>query len=260
MLACFRGDYSEAVELARAGISAAESVGHQAVVARGHRVLAEAAVSTQDPGVDRICRRNVVEAVRCPEPLPSAEAYNLLGNALRQMGETAEATSVLWRGLACVRMTGNPELTAVMLLDLAAVAWSAANLPRATWLCRSALRRLRALGFDRATADGLEVLAASTALAGEVRQALVYLGAATALRGEAGSRRAAGPLRQRTTSSLSQPLAETPLQQLFLARAHAARPNARGDETSVAKLMNEAVADFPRRSAMQHLPRVNTPR
>lgn len=74
---------------------------------------------------------------------------------------------------------------------------------------------------------------------------MIYLGAATALRADMGSQLTAGSWRHWTTSPLSQLWAESPLQQLFLAWAHAARPNASGKETSPAKLMNEPVAHLP---------------
>jgi predicted ATPase len=188
-LACFQGDYARAVELAEHGIELCAPLGDHQGLAQAHRFLGEVALGRGDlAAAEPHFERELDEASQGSDVSWQAHAYNMLGQAARLQGEFGRASFLLWRALRLFRATDNPDV-AVILSSLGEVARDAGRPAQARRLFRAALRRHAALGNKRHMAYELEGFAAAAGLEHAGRLALVYLGAAQALREETG-----GPL------------------------------------------------------------------
>ncbi len=128
----------------------------------------------------------LAEAERVGDQRFQARAYNLLGQLARHRGQYQEATALLYRALQLFGPMHDREGVGTVLNSLGEVARDAGDAERACRRFAAALQRHWELGSDRGMAPDLEGLAAAAALGGEGRQALLYLGAAQALREQSG--------------------------------------------------------------------------
>jgi predicted ATPase/transcriptional regulator with XRE-family HTH domain len=189
-LACFRGDYPRAAELARHGIELCAPLGDHIGLARAHRFLGETALEVGDhAAAEPHFERQLAEVSLAADVPGQADAYNMLAQPARYRGQFGRAQQLLWRSVKLARAADDPIRVGVAMSSLGEVARDAGRPAQARRLYRAALRRHAALGNKRHMAYELEGLAATAALERAGRQALVYLGAAQALRDETG-----GPL------------------------------------------------------------------
>jgi len=187
-LACFQGDPQRTAELARQAVELCGPLGDHRGLARAHRFLGEAALAAGDAtAAEPHFRRQLAEASRAGDLWGQADACNMLGDTARHRGEYRQAGYLLWQALKLFRQAGAPGGINVVLSSLGEVARDAGRPAAARRLSGAALRRAAGLGNKRYMAYGLEGLAAAAALEHHGRQALVYLGAAQALREEIGS-------------------------------------------------------------------------
>jgi predicted ATPase len=189
-LACFKGDYARTTKLARHAIELCAPLGDHQHLARAHRFLGEAAVAVgDDAGAQPQFERQLAEAALAGDLWGQADACNMLAEAARHRGEFRHASLLLWRALKLWRAAGDPDSVAVALSGLGEVARDAGRPAAARRLFGAALRRHAAFVNKRHLAYDLEGFSAAAGLEHAGRQALVYLGAAQALRDETG-----GPL------------------------------------------------------------------
>ena len=189
-LACFKGDYARTAKLADHGIELCAPLGDHRGLAWAHRFLGEAALAVgDDAAAQPQFERQLAEASQARDLSWQADAYNMLGQAARHRGEFRRAQWLLWQALKLWRADGDPDGVAVALCGLGEVARDAGRPAAARRSFGAALRRHAALGNKRQMAYELEGLAAAAGLEHAGREALVYLGAAQALRDETG-----GPL------------------------------------------------------------------
>ena len=189
-LACFKGDYARAAELARDGIELCAPLGDHQGLALAHRFLGEVALGVGDhAAAEPHFERELAEAVQADDVSWQAHAYNMLGQTARLQGEFRRASFLLWRALKLFRAAGEPDGVNVILSSLGEVARDAGRPVQARRLFGAALRRHAAVWNKRHMAYELEGFAAAAGLEQAGRQALVYLGAAQVLREETG-----GPL------------------------------------------------------------------
>jgi predicted ATPase len=189
-LACFKGDYVRAVELARQGIELFGSLGDHRGMARAYRFLGETAIAVgDDDAAEPQFEAALAEAIAAGDRPGEAHACNMLGQVARHRGDFRRASTLFWRALKLFRGAGDPNGVATVLGSLGETARDAGQARRAQRLYLAALRRDASLGNKRLLAYDLEGLAAALGLQRAGRQALVYLGAAQALRDETG-----GPL------------------------------------------------------------------
>ena len=189
-LACFQGDYARTVELARHGIELCTPLQDHQGLARAHRFLGEVALGVGDhAAAEPHFERELAEASQAGDVSLQAHAYNMLGQTARLQGEFRRASFLLWQALKLFRAAGEPDGVCVILGSLGEVARDAGRPMRARRLYGAALRRHAAFGNKRYLAYELEGFAAVAGLEHAGPRALVYLGAAQALREETG-----GPL------------------------------------------------------------------
>ena len=189
-LACFQGDYARTAELARHGIDLCSPLGDHRGLARAHRFLGEAALALGHyAAAEPHFERQLAQASLVGDASWQADAYNMLGQPARYRGEFGHAQRLLWQSVRFAQAAGDPSLVGVALSSLGEVARDAGRPVQARRLYGMALRRHAAMGNKRHMAYEFEGLAAAAGLEHAGRQALVYLGAAQALRDETG-----GPL------------------------------------------------------------------
>ena len=189
-LACFQGDFAKTVRLARQGLELCAPLGDHQGLARAHRFLGEAALDIGDlAAAEPHFERELAEASQVGDVSWQAHAYNMLGQTARLQGEFRRASSLLWRALKLFRASDEPDGVSVILSSLGEVARDARHPKQSRRLFGAALRRHAAFGNKRHIAYELEGFAAAAAMEYAGRRALVYLGAAQALREETG-----GPL------------------------------------------------------------------
>jgi predicted ATPase len=189
-LACFQGDYERTADLARHGIELCTPLEDHKGLARAHRFLGEAALALgHHASAEPHFQRQRDEASLIGELSGLADAYNMLGQPARYRGQFGRAQQLLWQSVKFARAANNPSLEGVVLCSLGEVARDAGRPVQARRLYRAALRRHAALGNKRHMAYEFEGLAAAAGLEQAGPPALVYLGAAQALRDETG-----GPL------------------------------------------------------------------
>ena len=189
-LACFQGDYARTVRLARQALELCAPLGDHQGLARAHRFLGEVALGAGDyAAAEPHFERELAEASQVGDVSWQAHAYNMLGQTARLQGEFHRASSLLWQALKLFRASDEPDGVSVILSSLGEVARDAGHPKQARRLFGAALRRHAAFGNKRHMAYELEGFAAAAAQEHAGRSALVYLGAAQALRKETG-----GPL------------------------------------------------------------------
>ena len=186
-LACFIGDYPRTAELARHAVELCEPLGDELGLAVAYRLQGEAALAVGDYGTAGThFRRQLDQASQAADLRWQADAYNMLGEIAQYRGDYRGAQSLVWRALKLFQQAGNPDNAAVMLSSLGEAARDAGRPLAARRLFSAALRRHAELGNKRHIAYELEGLSAAAALEGDSRLALLYLGAAQALREEIG--------------------------------------------------------------------------
>jgi non-specific serine/threonine protein kinase len=189
-LACFKGDYPRAAELARQCVELFGSLGDHRGLAQAYRFVGEAAIAVgDDDAAEPQFESALAEAIVAGDPLIEANACNMLGQVHRHRGDFRRASTLFWRALKLFQAAGDPNGVATVLGSLGETARDAGQARRAQRLYLAALRRDAALGNKRLMAYDLEGLAAAVGLQKAGREALVYLGAAQVLRDETG-----GPL------------------------------------------------------------------
>ena len=189
-LACFQGDYGRTAELARHGIELCVPLGDHQGLARAYRFLGETALALGDyDAAEPLFQRQRAEASQVGAVDGLADAYNMLGQPARYRGQFGRAQQLLWQSVKLAQSANDPSMVGVVLCSLGEVARDAGRSVQARRLYRVALRRHAALGNKRHMAYGFEGLAAAAGLERAGRPALIYLGAAQALRDETG-----GPL------------------------------------------------------------------
>jgi predicted ATPase len=189
-LACFKGDYPRAIELARHGIELCVPLCDHEGLARAYRFLGEAALAVgDDAAAQPQFERQLAEASQAGDLAGQADACNMLAETARHLGEFSHASFLLWRALKLWRAAGDPGGVATALSSLGELARDAGRPAAARRLYGAALRRHTTLRNKRHMAYELEGFAAAAGLQQAGRQALIYLGAAQVLRDETG-----GPL------------------------------------------------------------------
>jgi predicted ATPase len=190
MLECLRGNYPRCTALAEQGRRLSQQLGDHRGLSRAHLIIGEAAMATGDDATaESHFRAGLAEAVHMGDRGAEAASYNLLGQVARHHARYTEATSLLRRALRLWTAGRDPYGVACAMNSLGEVARDAGHVEPARRRFLAALQRDRHLGNARGMAYGLEGLAAAASLSGDGRQALVYLGAAHALR-----ERNSGPL------------------------------------------------------------------
>jgi len=189
-LACFKGDYPRATELARHGIELCAPLGDHQGLARAHRFLGEAQLAVgEHAAAEPHFQRQLAEAALAGDVWGQGDGCNMLGEVARIQGEFRRATSLLWQAMKLFRAANDTDAMSTVLGSLGEVARDAGRPVQARRLFGAALRRHAAFGNKRHMAYELEGFAAAAGLEHAGRQALVYLGAAQVLRDETG-----GPL------------------------------------------------------------------
>jgi predicted ATPase len=187
-LACFKGDYPRTTELARHGIELCAPLGDHHGLALAYRFLGEAALAEgDDAAAQPQFQRQLAEASQAGDLSDQADACNMLAQVARLRGEFRQASLLLWQAVKLWRVAGDPALGATGLSSLGEVARDAGRPVAARRLYAAALRRHVAIGSKRHMAYDLEGFSAAAGLERAGQQALVYLGAAQALRDETSS-------------------------------------------------------------------------
>jgi predicted ATPase len=182
-LACFRGDSAGTTALAAESLALFQALGDLRGQARSHRYLGEAALSAGDyPVAEPHFTAELALARQARDRRVQAEACNMLGQVLRYQGRYAAATTRLRQALRSFQAAGDPDSAATILASLAEVARDTGQPARARSLYQQALRVHQQTGNKRQITYHLEGLAGVAALEHQPRAALVYLGAAQALR------------------------------------------------------------------------------
>ena len=189
-LACFKGDHPRAAELARQCAERYAALDDHDGLAWTHLLLAEAALAVgDDDAAEPHFQRVLTEASQAGSLRNQAEAHNGLGSVARHRGEFRRASALLGRALQLYQAGNYPSHAATVLGSLGEVARDQGQPRQARRFYRAALSHHAVSGDKRQIAYSLEGFAAIAALEHAGQQALVYLGAAQALREEAG-----GPL------------------------------------------------------------------
>jgi hypothetical protein len=182
--------------------------------------------------------RQLTQAALVGDPSWRADAYNMLGQPPRYRGEFGRAQRLLWQSVKFARAANNPSLVGVALSSLGEVARDAGRPVQARRLYGVALRRHAALGNKRHMAYELEGLAAAAGLEHAGPRALVYLGAAQALRDETG-----GPLPPAEQAILDRILGPALVP---LSAAERRRAVSQGRNQPLATTIAQALAELPR--------------
>jgi predicted ATPase len=186
-MACFRGDYPATATFGGEGLALCEDLADLPGRAWAHRYLGEAALATGDlTTAQPHFERQLDLAQQAEDRWTEAQARNMLGQLYRYQGQHAEAEAQVRQALACFQAVGDPDGTASALNSLGEVARDSGQPGQARALFQRALRGHQQTGSKRGMAADLEGLAGAAALSGEDRSALVYLGAAQALREASG--------------------------------------------------------------------------
>jgi predicted ATPase len=189
-LACFQGDYPRAAELARHGIELCAPLGDHQGLARAYRFLGETALARGDyAAAEPHLESQLAEVSLAGDVSGQADAYNMLAQPARYRGQFGRARRLLWQSLKLAQAANDSTRAGVALASLGEVERDAGRPVQARRLYGAALRRHAAFGNKRHMAYEFEGLAAVAALEQAGPRALVYLGAAQALRDETG-----GPL------------------------------------------------------------------
>jgi len=188
-LACLMGDYSRAAELALWCVRHCAPLGDHDCLAKAHLLLGEAAVAVGDDAAEPHYQRALGEASLEGSLRYQAEAHKMLGEIARHRGDFRRAVTLLEQALQLCQTAGHPSGVTAVLGSLGEVARDAGRPSQARRFYHAALQRHARTGNKRKIAYDLEGFAAAAALEHTPRQALVYLGAAQALREETG-----GPL------------------------------------------------------------------
>lgn len=99
-LACFKGDYGRAAELARHGLELFGSLGDHRGMAQSYRFLGEAAIAVgDDDAAEPQFESALAEAIRAGDPFVEANACNMLGQVHRHRGDFRRANALFWRSL-----------------------------------------------------------------------------------------------------------------------------------------------------------------
>ncbi len=189
-LACFRGDYPAASDLAREGLELCGELGDLRGLAWAHRYLGEAALGVDDLTTAESHFQSQLDlAEHARDPWTEASALNMMAQVSRYQGRYLDATEQLRRAQRAFQAVGDPDGATTVLSSLGEVARDVGEPQRARELFRRALRGYQQTGSKRGMAYALEGLATVAAMTGDGRFALTYLGAAQTLREQSG-----GPL------------------------------------------------------------------
>jgi len=171
--------------LAQRAIDLFAALGDSSGLWRGYRYLGEAAMGAGDvAGAEPLFQRELAVAREGDDRRGQGDAYNMLGQAARCLGRYGEANALLEQGVALFRALQDAGAVSSILVNLGDVARDAGDARSARGWYREAWRSERNLANKRHIAYLLEGIAAAAALEGDGRLALVYLGAAGALREE----------------------------------------------------------------------------
>jgi predicted ATPase len=247
-LACFKGDYARATELARHGIELCVPLGDHEGLSRAYRFLGEAALAVGDYAMaEPHFERELAEAQLADDMSGQADACNMLAEIARHRGEFRHANSLLWTALKLWRPSDDPGSVATALSSLGEVARDAGRPTAARRLYGAALRRHAAVGDKRLMAYDLEGFSAAAGLEHAGRRALVYLGAAQVLRDESG-----GPLPPVEQAILDRILAPAAAALSVSERQEAL---SQGRNQPVPATIAQALAEIPRQgSTRRHSP------
>jgi predicted ATPase len=189
-LAYMQGNYPRTTQLARQAIELCTPLSDHKGLIRAHLLLGEAAIAVGDQDAARAYfDRALAQASQGGNLARQADACNMMGEVFRHRGDFRRASAWLWRSVKFSRAVGDPDRIGVALGSLGEVARDAGRPVQARRLYGAGLRRHAALGNNRLIAYHLEGFAAAAGLEHDGRQALVFLGAAQALRDQTG-----GPL------------------------------------------------------------------
>ena len=163
-------------------------LGDHNALAETYVVLGETVVAVgDDDAAEPHYQRALTEAFQAGSLRHQAEAYNVLGQIARHRGDFRRAYSLLGRALQLYRAASQPSGVATVLNSLGEVARDQGQPSKARRYYHASLRRHAVIGHKRGIAYDLEGFAAAAALEHAAREALVYLGAAQALREDNGS-------------------------------------------------------------------------
>ena len=187
-LACLRGDYPAAVGLGRQGQELCQQTGDLPPgQAWAHRYIGEAALAAGDlAAAESRFNDQLALAQQARDSVGEASARNMLAQVFRYQGRYATPRAHLRRALGVYQAEANRDGTATILNSLGEVARDSGEPSQAWLLFRRALDAHQRSGSKRGMAADFEGLAAVSALTGNGRDALTYLGAAQALREECG--------------------------------------------------------------------------
>ena len=184
-LACLRGDYPAADDLAGQGLELCQQIGDRTGLAWAHRYIGEAALAVGDlAAAESHFNDQLALAQQARDPVGEASARNMLAQVFRYQGRYDDATAHLRRALEVFQAAADQDGAATLLNSLGEVARDSGELSRAWSLFRQALADHQQAGSKRGLAADFEGMASTSALTGGGRDVLIYLGAAQALREE----------------------------------------------------------------------------
>jgi predicted ATPase/DNA-binding CsgD family transcriptional regulator len=180
-----RGEYERAARCLREGLQLYSEAGHRWGIAVSLSSLALVMLAEDRPDVATEQLEESLSLYReSDDPWGVAVCLSEMGRAAYQQGRYPEAADLLDRSLAQFRELGDKIGIAGVLADLGAVARALDRRDDAGRLHRQSLALRWELGSRRGVADCLEGLAA---VAADPRMAARWLGAAQALRRDAGA-------------------------------------------------------------------------
>jgi predicted ATPase len=187
-LACLRGDYPAAADLGRQSLELCERIGDRPGLVWAHRYIGEAALADGDLGAAESCFNDQLTVARqVHDSAGEASARNMLAQVFRYQGRYNDAARYLRQALQICQAAADQDRTATIFNSLGEVARDSGELSQAWSWFRQALEEHQRAGSKRGLAADFEGLAGTSALTGGGRDALIYLGAAQALREESGS-------------------------------------------------------------------------
>jgi predicted ATPase len=187
-LACFSGDYPATAQYGRHAIELYASLDDQQGLARVHRFIGEALYEEGDfVAAEPHFEHAITAAQRAGDPHAQAQARHMLAQLQRHQSRLSSARANLRHAIRLFELADTPDDVAAAMHNLGEVERDAGDLTAARHLFISALRSDVASGNKFDIAYVLEGFATLTCLEENGDQAVLYLGAAQALRHEIGS-------------------------------------------------------------------------
>jgi predicted ATPase len=187
-LACYSGDYLATAQYGRHAIELCTWLDDQQGLAKAHRFLGEALYEQGDfVAAEPHFELAIAGAQRTDDLRTQAQARHMLAQLQRHQGHLGDARDNLRQAIRLFEVADTPDDVAAAMHNLGEVERDAGDLTAARQLFTTALRDDVATGNKFDMAYVLESIATLTCLENNGDQAVLYLGAAQALRHQIGS-------------------------------------------------------------------------